>query len=155
MGQYAYGIVNDIHSANDIAETVFLKLWEQRTTVPDVRLLRGYLLRATRNEALTYIKKLADRREISYSFNIEIFAAPEKANNPQIIAHREELQKIILTCIEELTPRQREVTNHILANANISVKALGRAVGCSYQNVQGIICRVRDRFRKIYKLLKE
>jgi RNA polymerase sigma factor (sigma-70 family) len=155
LGEHAHRIVNDTHLANDIAEIVLLKLWEKKSTVLHVKFLKAYLIRAAQNEALTYIKKVADKREISYSFEIEIPVQLEKANDPRTIAQQRELRKIISTSIKKLSPRQREVINHILADTDTSTRALGKAVGCSHKNVQAIIRRIRVRFHKIYKLLKE
>lgn len=155
LGKHAHRIVNDTHLANDIAEIVFLKLWEKKSIVLNVKFLRAYLIRAAQNEALTYIKKMADKKEISYSFDIEIPAPLEKANDPRIIAQQKELRKIISTYIKELSPRQREVINHIMADTDASTRALGKTVGCSHKNVQAIIRRIRIQFHKIHKLLKE
>ena len=94
-----------------------------------------YLIRVARNEALRYIEELANRREISYSFDIDISAPSKKAKSPENIAHQKELRKINSTCIKELTPRQREVIEHILADTDVSTRALGKTVGCSHKNV--------------------
>lgn len=155
LSEHAHHIVNDTHLANDIADIVILKLWEKKSTAANIKFLRAYLIRAAKNEAFTYIEKLANKKEISYSFDIEVPAQLEKANDPETILQQKELRKIISSCIEELTSRQREVIDHILADTNVSFNTLGKTVGCSYQNVQSIIRRVRVRFHKVHKLLEE
>jgi len=155
LSEHAHKIVNDTHLANDITEIVFLKLWEKRSTAANVKFLKAYLIRAAKNEAFTYIEKLANKKVISYSFDIEIPAPLEKANDPETVLQQRELRKIISSCIKELTPRQREVIDYILADTNVSFNTLGKTVGCSYQNIQSIIRRIRIRFHKVHKLLEK
>jgi RNA polymerase sigma-70 factor (ECF subfamily) len=157
LSEHAHRIVSDVHLSNDIAEIVLLKLWEKKSTVSHIKFLRAYLVRAAKNEAFSYIdiEKLANKKEISYSFGIEIPTPLEKSNDPETIAQQKELREIISTCIEELTPKQRNVIDHMLTDNNASFNALGKIVGCSYQNVQSIVRRVRLRFHKIRKLLEE
>ena len=134
---------------------MLLKLWERRYTATNIKFLRAYLIRAVKNEDFAYIEKLFYKREISCSLDIEISAPLEKAIDPETIAQQKELRKIILICIEELTPRQREIIDHIIDDSKASFNALGKNIGCSYQNMQSIICRVRVQFRKIQQLWED
>lgn len=57
--------------------------------------------------------------------------------------------------LEQLTPKQREVIEHILLEPDISTRELGNVLGYSHKNAQAILGRIRVRFRKIRKLLEE
>ena len=155
LSEHAHRIVNDTHLANDIAEIVILKLWEKRSTAANIKFLRAYLIRAAKNEGFSYIEKLSYKKETLYSFDIEIPAPVEKANDPETILQHKELQKTISISIKELTPRQREVIDHMSADTDASTRALGKTVGCSYKNIQAIIHRIRIKFGKANKLLEE
>ncbi len=155
LSEHAHRIVNDTHLANDIADIVILKLWERRTTAVSIKFLKAYLIRAAKNEAFSYIDKLSYKKETLYSFDIEIPAPLEKANDPETILQHKELQKAILISIKELTPRQCEIIDYILADTDASTRILGKTAGCSHTTVQAIIRRIRVKFHKAHKLLEE
>lgn len=153
LTRHAYNITHDTQSANDIAQMVLLNLWEHRSTVVDIKSLGAYLIRAARNKALTYIRDRS--REVSYSSDIAMLTPGQKVNGPETVLQREEFAEVILIRIEQLTPKQRKVIEHILAQPDISTRELGKILGCSHKNVQAILKRIREQFQKVQKLLGE
>lgn len=54
---YALTYIQDRDEAEEIVQTLFCRLWEQRTTLDITISLQAYLFRATRNATLNFIKK--------------------------------------------------------------------------------------------------
>ncbi len=50
--RFAYYIVGSLDTADDVAQSVFIWLWEHRENIDPHRSIRSYLLGATRNRAL-------------------------------------------------------------------------------------------------------
>ncbi|MHC4464072.1 MAG: RNA polymerase sigma factor [Planctomycetota bacterium] len=149
----AYSITHDTQSANDMAQMVLLKLWEQRSIAVHIKSLEAYLVQAARNTALTYIQQRD--REVPYLSDITMLTSGRKANRPETVAQQKEFREMISIQIARLTPRQHEVIEHILSEPTISTRKLGKVLGCSHKNVQAILGRIRHQFRNIQKLLKE
>lgn len=70
---YAYHYLLDIHEANDLAQDVFLKLWEQRERLDPEKSLIQYLLIITRNKCLDRLKrKIHEKNFISSKIRNEL-----------------------------------------------------------------------------------
>jgi RNA polymerase sigma-70 factor (ECF subfamily) len=60
---FAEQIVGSPQVAEDVVQSMFLRLWSSREQLPLVKSLRGYLFAATRNAALDHLKKSAVERK--------------------------------------------------------------------------------------------
>lgn len=149
----AYSITHETHSAKDIAQMVLLKLWERRSIAVHIKSLEAYLVKAARNGALSYIQQ--HDREVPHLSDITMLTSGQKVTRPETVAQQKEFREMISIQIEQLTPRQQEVIEHILSEPTISTRKLGKVLGCSHKNVQAILGRIRHQFQKIQKCLKE
>lgn len=52
----AYEYVHDEHNSESIVDDVMLSLWEKRKQIPVIKSIRGYLMRAVRNQAIDFIR---------------------------------------------------------------------------------------------------
>src|ERR1700753_883026 len=57
--QFALAIVKTRESAEEIVEDVFVRVWQQKATLPSIRNLRVYLYTAAKNTALNYLSRKA------------------------------------------------------------------------------------------------
>lgn len=105
MAQLAYRYVLDVQLAKDIAQEVFLKLWEKKGSIQIKTNIKNYLLKATRNTALNEIKK----RKGPY---VDISVLENQAttvSNPGKAMEVKEMEKLIFETIESLPPRCKTI----------------------------------------------
>lgn len=155
LTRHAYNITHDTQSANDVAQMVLLSLWERKLNAVDIKSLDAYLARAVKNKALTYVQQHSMEVPYSSDIAVTVLTSGQNVNNPENTAQQKELLEMISVRIEQLTPKQREVIEHILLEPDISTRELGNVLGYSHKNAQAILGRIRVRFRKIRKLLEE
>lgn len=108
---YRYGIkfCGDRQRVEDQIQNLFLKIWERKENLGDVKGVKTYLWVALRRDLITVIKKEDHRRknephvlsEHSFSLSVEEFI---------IKSEQKKIQKLqIEETLKTLSPRQREV----------------------------------------------
>ena len=102
--QFALAIVKTRESAEEIVEDVFVRIWQQKETLPAIRNLRVYLYTATKNTSLNYLSKKA-RESIAEPFDhIHIELGGSDITPEQILITAEMYQKV-QKAVEALPPR--------------------------------------------------
>lgn len=71
----SYRVIRDKDIAEDIVQSVFIDLWENRRTVAISTSLKAYLFESTIDQSLNYIKKIKD-----VSAPEELYSAETEAN---------------------------------------------------------------------------
>ena len=61
---YAYVITRNTHTADDVAQDVFIKAYEHAASFRGEALMKTWLLKITRNTALSYLKRAFFRRVV-------------------------------------------------------------------------------------------
>ncbi|MDR2963174.1 MAG: RNA polymerase sigma-70 factor [Bacteroidales bacterium] len=103
---FAASILQDEDEAEEVVQTVILKLWEQKESLEGITSLKAYLFRAVKNTCLNQLKhrKIAENyATVAYDELKEIEA---KHIDPYLTT---ELQERIHTAIQALPNRCREV----------------------------------------------
>jgi len=147
-------IVKDIHSAKDVVQQVLMNLWVKKSQFGQVESLAGYLARATKNAAITHLRQLATEKTLSIQTEIAEPVEKSRQSDPLTVVCLGELSRAVSTARVSLSPRQRGVVDHLLLDGDSSMRQVGRYVGCSHQNVRGILRRIRPKFRQADELLR-
>jgi RNA polymerase sigma-70 factor (ECF subfamily) len=128
---YASTILSSRDAAEDVAQDVFVRLWERRTAWKTSASLRALLYRITRNLALDERRKGKTRAR--WSERLRAMVRPEVAFPQTMVAEGDFVSRID-RAIEALPPRRREV--FMLARfQNLSYKEIAEVMGISPQTV--------------------
>ena len=101
---YSFRFVANQPTAEDIVQNVFSVLWRQSLRFPDEMLLRAYLYKSVRNKSLEHLSHLQVEKE--YRERVLRNVQPEQLVTDE---GEEQLYRRLLTMIDSLPPRQREV----------------------------------------------
>lgn len=104
LNQFALSIVKTRESAEEIVEDVFVRIWQQRETLPSIQNLRVYLYTATKNSSLNYLSRTATA-SITEPFDHIHVELNESALTPEQILITAEIQQKIQKAVEALPPR--------------------------------------------------
>jgi RNA polymerase sigma-70 factor (family 1) len=102
--QFALAIVKTRESAEELTEDVFVRIWQQRETLPAIQNLRVYLYTATKNSSLNYLSHKA-RESITEPFDHIHVGLNESALTPEQILITTEIHQKIQKAVEALPPR--------------------------------------------------
>lgn len=124
-----------VHSAaiaEDITQEVFIKIWESRERMVEIKSFKNYLFIVTRNHTLNALKK-ASRSKAAFS---EIFRHYRQAQNmTEDEMQSKEYLLFIRSRLEMLPPRSREVFQLCRENTR-SYEEVARELGISRNAVK-------------------
>lgn len=92
--------------AQEVVLDVFMRLWEQRSTLPEVRSIEDYCFILTKNAALNYLEK--ESRHTSLSAD-QLPEPASQADSPEDVLISEELFARYVKALDRLPERCREV----------------------------------------------
>jgi RNA polymerase sigma-70 factor (ECF subfamily) len=104
---FALSMVKIKEAAEEIIEDVFIRIWQQRTTLPAILNLKVYLYTAVKNTSLNYLSKKA-RESITEPFDHIHIEFSESASPEQLMITAEMFNRIRQS-VEALPPRCKMV----------------------------------------------
>lgn len=149
--KFAFRFVGERHTAQDLAQEVFLAVWNRRKSLVIHGSIRAYLLSAVRFRALNVIRDQSFRGRIAKDAeiaNIPIgMGAVAKA--PDVMVAMDDMAERVQAALQVLSERQRtalilkweqELTNReIAATMDIGEAAVSRLLIRAAENVRRIV----------------
>jgi len=103
LSLFAVALVRQKDVATEIVDEVFVKIWKQRTNLPQVENLKTYLYTATKNTSLNYLSRKANEQLTEPFDFINIELQPEQNPDEQMITA--EIMQRIREAVDQLPPR--------------------------------------------------
>ncbi|MCF0070968.1 RNA polymerase sigma-70 factor [Dyadobacter sp. CY261] len=101
---YALKFIKSIPLAEDITQEVFLKIWENRETLPEIRHFKSYLLAICKNISLNFLARAS--RDIKLREQI-VRAAEQSHEDTEHGLQLEAYETLLQEAIELLPPQRR------------------------------------------------
>jgi RNA polymerase sigma-70 factor (ECF subfamily) len=147
--RYAQSIVYDTELAKDIVQEVFMKLWNQRNNLSEVRNIEAWSMRITRNTSLDKLKassmKVLSLDKASY--------LDSGVDVPDAIAERTDLMGAIKKVLELLPEKQQEIfrLRDLIGYSNPEI---GKMMALKESDVKVNLFRARKRIKsELIKLM--
>lgn len=142
--------LHDPVMSEEIVQDIFIYLWEKKENIKIESSLKSYLLRASKNRSLNYI------RNEKIKFNIYNKLADSDNGTiemPDSVMDSNQLREIINTAIDSLPERCREI--YILGKEkSMSYKEISIELGISVKTVEGqmgkALKKLREQLRPYY-----
>jgi len=138
-----YRLVKDKAAVEDIAQVVFIKLWEKRKTIKITSSVGAYLHRMGTNEAISYLR----RQKHFESEDVIEYSVPNQIYTAEDDMLQNELQQNITNAINSLPPKCRAIFQlsrfedlsykEIAAKLDISVKTVENQMGKALKVLRG------------------
>jgi len=142
----AFAITGVSHDADDVLQTIFLKLL-RREFPPDLsRNPKAYLYRASVNASLSVIRSRRRHVQIVDAESIKASTDKDDANE------KEEIQRRLLDAVSQLTPGAVEILMLRYVH-NYSDAEIAKMLGTSRGTIAVSLYRSRSRIRKIMRSL--
>lgn len=138
----SYNIQGDADKARDLAQDVFLELWQKKSQINITSSLKSYLRKAVYNKTINYIKA----QRIDFKENEELPIQKEREASAQQMLEKEDLQEIINRAIESLPEKCRLVFT-LCRLEQLSHKEIANQLGISTKTVE-------NQMTKALKVLK-
>ena len=102
---YAFRFVTDLQTREDLVQDVFLKLWQERKSIDIRTSVRAYLLIATRNRCLNFLR----RKELERTYEQEVINGLREESSDEELYSLTELREMIDRSIAALPEKYRVV----------------------------------------------
>ncbi|MHA4811692.1 RNA polymerase sigma factor [Flavitalea flava] len=129
-------ISNDPAVSKDACQEFFIRLWEKRQSLSDVRNIKGYLYRGYKNQLIKML--LQNGQNTSSSFDMELEFTQHWTVSPEAdLIHNEEGQRkltLLINAFKALPPRQRELL-YLRYYSGLTTEAIVEQTGLSIRSV--------------------
>lgn len=142
--------LHDPVMSEEIVQDIFIYLWEKKENIRIESSLKSYLLRASKNRSLNYIRNKKIKLDIYSRLNDFDKGTIEM---PDSVLDSNQLREIINTAIDSLPGRCREI--YILGKEkNMSYKEISEELGISVKTVEvqmgKALKKLREQLRPYY-----
>lgn len=130
--KYAFTIVKEPHSCEDIVQETFLRIWEKKQNLIGSEELTWYMYTAIRNNCLSFLEK-KQKTVLGEVDSQEITDTP--GERPLPTAKEADYETLLKEALTNLPPKCREV--FVLSRvSNLTYKQIGDSLGISIKTVE-------------------
>lgn len=130
--KYAFTLVKEPHSCEDIVQETFLRVWEKKQNLIGSEELTWYLYTAVRNNCLSFLEK-SHKTVLGEVPGQEIIQQPEERLHP--VAKEVDYDTLLKHALDNLPPKCREV--FVLSRvSNLTYKQISDSLGISVKTVE-------------------
>lgn len=136
---YAKRIVIDQDDASDVIQELFVKLWDKRTIIGEIKHVKSYFYRALRSTAINHlrgIKMMESRNQYFSLVDLELSKEDHMIANECI----SEQQQVVKMALQKLPVKQREII-YLRFYDNLDYTQIVEITGIKYQSVVNHIHR--------------
>jgi len=142
---YAFTIVRDFDQAEDIVQSMFVKLWEKRDDLDITGSVRSYLFRSVYNQCMNQL----EHRAIKTKYDAGVRVEPGR-NQQQPDVFPEELEDNIRKAVDALPPQCRSI--FIMSRyEELRYSEIAERLGISMNTIQNQVCKALKLLREALK----
>lgn len=144
---FAASYLPDISDAEEIIQTVFVELWENRQQLDPQRFAKNYLYKITVNKVFNHLKrKVIERKYLQYVDALEM----NTFNEAEKKIHHEELDSILQQLLQQLPEQQRKIF-YLSRWEGLSHKEIAEQLQISVRTVENQVYRAVKYIRENIK----
>lgn len=140
----AHVIVQQESLTEEIVSDIMVRIWTMEKKLAFVENLKPYLLTATRNTALTYLKKIRDERAVEIDENFEI---PASSGGPDQQLMATEISEIIESGVTAL-PQKCQLAYRLVKEEGLSYNEAAQVLEISQKTLEAHMSTALKRLRQ-------
>lgn len=145
--RFAFSFLGDKAESEDVVQEVFIRLWEKRKGIDQIKNIEAWSMTMTRNMSLDKLKN----RSRNHS-DLKVLNESENSDpGPVQIVERSEIMEEIHSLIRNLSEKQRQVIT-LRDIEGYTYQEIGEIIGIDQNLVKVTLFRARENIRK--KILK-
>ncbi len=141
----AYRVTGDRALAEDLSHEAFIKYYERRNPLPDLKQTKYWLIRVVKNIALNYEKKKLREKK---AYDKLQFKYPHFTQSGEAEFIKEETKSFVQKALNKL-PYNLRIVLVLKEYAGLNYKEIGSILGIREGNVKIRVFRARERLGKI------
>lgn len=143
--RYAFTIVKDFDQAEDIVQSIFMKLWEKRESLDITTSVRSYLFRSVYNQCMNQL----EHQVIKKKYDAHVMVEPGRDEQaPDVFP--DELGENIRKAVDALPPQCRSI--FIMSRyEELRYSEIADRLGISVNTIQNQVCKALKLLREALK----
>lgn len=129
--------------AEEVVQEVFIRIWQKRDTLNDIRYFEAWLLTLTKNHIIDHLRKLARESALRKGLPGQ---DDLQENTTDYKARESQYQQLLQQALLELSPRQQEIYR-LLRDEQLTYEQAGERLGLSALTVKTHISRALQSIR--------
>lgn len=148
--RFAYAILKNRQEVDDLSQNIFLKVWEIRTSLRDIRSFRSYLFAMVRNAVIDILS----RRKVVLCPDQLSERVLEDIDNPTVLEKIDAHNLLLMVNIAvSAMPEQRRKVFTMSREKNMTHKEIADVLGISVKTVEYHISKALATLREMTKIL--
>ncbi len=143
--RYAYTILQEVETAEEIVQTIFVKIWEKKLDLQITTSLKSYLYRSVYNACMNWIK----HKKVKAQYNnhtTHMMKSTSTLTPSQILQHKG-LQEALFKAIDEL-PEQCRTVFQLCRFQNLKYREVAVELNISEKTVENHMGKALKLLRK-------
>lgn len=99
------GFIKDNELARDMAQDIFLSIWNNREKLPEIKSFKAYLFKMAKNAVCNYYDHLI----VSEKYIAELLNYSSKAETTEELIFVNQLQSLIDAAVEKMPPQRKQI----------------------------------------------
>lgn len=149
---YILRVVNDEAAADDLAQDMFIKIWNKRLQIGALHNVKAYFFSVARSVVINYVRKIKSQRS-----KLERLPQVEMAfSHEDILIGTEcdtEMKRSIAIALNALPSRQKEII-YLRFYEKMEYNKIAEITGIKYQSVINHVFRALQTLREEWRQLK-
>lgn len=150
-------IVRDEAAAEDVAQEVFLKVWERAEQWRGEGSFRSWLMRIATNASLTHLRKKQRRREERLDQTLQESHEDwlvEESDAPDVLVERDEERRMVRQIVADLPEEKREAIR-LVYDAEVDLRQAAEELGVPEGTVKSRLYYGRQQVARAWKNIAE
>lgn len=131
LAKYVYTLLESVQMCEEIVQDVFVKIWENRLTLPQLNKFTSYLFILTRNYTVNCIRKMIQDKKYTQLYVEDVI---NYNTGEDIFSMDQEYQDIINRAVAQLPPSQQRVL--MLRQQGLKTREIAEQMGISTDSVK-------------------
>jgi RNA polymerase sigma-70 factor (family 1) len=140
----ALSYLRDPLGAQDVAQEIFVKVWENREDLPTVRNFGAWVGTLARNYVINALQK---KVPANFEVNISDREFVDEGMSPETGLDAKQMEKMIQEAIAALPPRQGEVYR-LSEDEELTINEISNKLGISYHTTRGALAAALKNIRR-------
>ena len=128
-------LIKDQDAAQEIVQLCFIKFWERRKELTEIKEISGFLSTMVRNKSIDYLRK-----DNSKKTTVEDLKYSEQEYSQDNMAFSTELEEVLMEAILQLPPRCREAFEYSRFEG-MTYAQIAKKMNISQKAVEALIAR--------------
>lgn len=143
---YLSDILLNMETSKDIAQEIFINIWNNRENIPTGEDFEKYLFRAARNRAIDILRK----QKVKDSYSKYIIDYSKLDYSPEADFEVKELENLLITAIESFPTKTKEIF-YLKREKNKKISEIAQELSISKQSVSWHLSNIKLELKKVLK----